>query len=359
MAIDRREFLNAVTALGVTPIATLARADNGPAFVAAKVDGPSSFSVAVLDQAGTILWTERLDARGHDVAVSPDRTTAVVFGRRPGFFALVIDLRGRRRVTTFAPPDGRHFYGHGFFSTDGRLLYATENDYEAERGVLGVYGVGAGYVRIGELDTHGIGPHEALLMRDGRTIAVGNGGVATHPDFDRIKLNLPTMEPSLVYLDAATGDLIEKVTLPRRLHQLSIRHMAESADGTIWFGGQYEGAETDTVDLVGTHLPGGEARLIGAPAVAYAGMHQYVGAVATNHAGSRVAATSPVGGHVLVFDAKTRNLIDNRAIGDVCGIAPDGADFFISDGHGRLWQGRHLISQDPDIAWDNHVRLIG
>jgi len=95
----------------------------------------------------------------------------------------------------------------------------------------------------------------------------------------------------------ATGDLIEKVSLPASLHQLSIRHMAESADGTIWFGGQYEGAATDTVDLVGTHRPGG--------------------------------------------------------------IAPDGTDFFISDGHGRLWQGRNPISEDPDIAWDNHVRRIG
>ncbi len=87
-------------------------------------------------------------------------------------------------------------------------------------------------------------------------------------------------------------------------------------------------------------------------------MHQYVGAVATNCDGSVVAATSPVGGQVLVFDAKSRNLVDNRAIGDVCGIAPDGPDFFISDGHGRLWQGRNLISEDPDIAWDNHLRLI-
>ena len=40
-------------------------------------------------------------------------------------------------------------------------------------------------------------------MSDGRTIAVANGGIATHPDFDRVKLNLATMEPSLVRLDAA------------------------------------------------------------------------------------------------------------------------------------------------------------
>jgi uncharacterized protein len=359
MAIDRRDFLKAAAALGVTPIATLARADGLPAFVAARMNGRSNCAVSVLDPAGNVLFSEALDGRGHDIAISPDRSTAVVFARRPGFFALVVDLAGRRRVATFAPPAGRHFYGHGFFSADGRLVYATENDYEADRGVLGIYDIAAGYARIGEIDSHGIGPHEALLMADGRTIAIGNGGVATHPDFDRIKLNLPTMQPSLVYLDAATGDLIEKVTLPASLHQLSLRHMAETADGTIWFGGQYEGAETDAIDLVGTHRRGQDACLVSAPAAAYAGMRQYVGAVGANSTGTRVAATSPVGGHVLVFDAKTRNLIDNRAIADVCGIAPDGGDFFASDGQGRLWQGRNLISELPDVAWDNHVRRIG
>jgi hypothetical protein len=283
----------------------------------------------------------------------------VVFARRPGFFALVIDTAARCRVTAFAPPKGRHFYGHGFFSADGLLLYATENDYESERGVLGIYDPGAGYARIGEIDSHGIGPHEALLMADGRTIAIGNGGVATHPDYDRVKLNLPTMEPSLVYLDAATGDLIDKVRLPADLHQLSIRHMAETADGTIWFGGQYEGGGTDRVDLVGTHKPGGEPELVGAPETAYAGMRQYVGTVAVNGDGSRVAATSPVGGRMLIFDAVTRNLVGERDIADVCGITGDGADFFASDGRGRLWRGPDLISEAPEVAWDNHVRKVG
>jgi uncharacterized protein len=359
MAIDRREFLRGFAALGVMPITTLARADNTPAFIAARMAGPSSFSVAVLDLDGQVLFSEELDGRAHDIALSPDRSTAVVFARRPGFFALVVDIAGRRRMSAFAPPDGRHFYGHGFFSADGRLLYATENDYEAERGVLGVYDPGAAYARVGEIDTHGIGPHEALLMADSRTIAIGNGGVATHPDYDRFKLNLPTMEPSLVYLDAATGDLIDKVRLPAELHQLSIRHMAEAGDGTIWFGGQYEGAETDRVDLVGTHKPGGEARLVSAPATAYAGMHQYVGAVAVNRDGTRVAATSPVGGRVLIFDASTRSLLGKRDIADVCGITGDGSDFFASDGRGRLWRGPNLISEEPEIAWDNHVRRIG
>lgn len=358
MAIDRRHFLQAVAALGAMPIATLVRADGSPAFVTTKRDKGATFSVTVLDHAGNTLYAEQIDGRGHDMAVSPDRSTAVVFARRPGFFALVLDLAGRRRVATFAPPDGRHFYGHGFFSADGRLLYATENDYEGERGVLGIYDASAGYDRIGEIDTHGIGPHEALLMRDGRTIAIGNGGVATHPDFDRIKLNLPTMQPSLVYLDATTGDLLDRVVLPSSLHQLSIRHMAEAGDGTIWFGGQYEGSETDQVSLVGTHRQGSDANLVAASEAAYRDMRQYVGAVAVNGDGGLVAATSPVGGHVLIFDAETRSLVDKRAISDVCGVAPRDNDFLVSDGRGRLWQGANVLSEQPDVAWDNHIRRL-
>jgi len=359
MAIDRRNFLKACAALGVLPVAPLARADEVPAFVAARMDGADGFSVAVLDHAGSILFTEELDARAHDIAISPDRRTAVVFARRPGTFALVLDLAGRRRVTAFAPPEGRHFYGHGFFSADGKLLFATENDYDGERGVLGLYDASAGYARIGEFDTYGVGPHEALLMSDGRTIAIGNGGEVTHPDTDRLVLNRATMEPSLTFVDAATGDLIEKVVLPSSLHQLSIRHMAETAGRTIWFGCQYEGAETDAVDLVGTHRPGEDARLVGAPEEAYRGMRQYVGAVAASGDGRLVAATSPVGGHVLVFDARSRSLVAGRAIEEVCGIAPDGRDFFASDARGRLWAGERLISETPGVAWDNHVRRVG
>ena len=188
---------------------------------------------------------------------------------------------------------------------------------------------------------------------------VANGGIATHPDFDRVKLNLATMEPSLAYLDAATGDLIDRVALPASLHQLSLRHMAEAADGSIWFGGQYEGAATDFVDLVGRHRRGAAPELIAAPSSAYVGMRQYVGSVAVSRDGARIAATSPVGGRMLVFDATTRNLIATRDIADVCGVAGDGGDFFVSDGRGRLWRGETLLSEEPAVAWDNHLRRVG
>ncbi len=88
-------------------------------------------------------------------------------------------------------------------------------------------------------------------------------------------------------------------------------------------------------------------------------MRQYVGSVAVSRDGARIAATSPVGGRMLVFDVATRNLVATRDIADVCGVAGDGGDFFVSDGRGRLWRGDTLLSQDPAVAWDNHLRRVG
>ena len=76
-----------------------------------------------------------------------------MFARRPGSFALAFDVQGRREPVLFTTPPNRHFYGHGVFSRDGRLLYATEHDNETRDGLLGVYGATQGYKRIGEMPT--------------------------------------------------------------------------------------------------------------------------------------------------------------------------------------------------------------
>lgn len=357
-ALDRRQFSLALAAIGMAPLGALARPGGEPAYIAARKEA-AGYSVAVLSETGEVLFTEALDDRGHDAAVSPDGRTAVVFARRPGRFALVLDLAQRRKALAFAPPEDRHFYGHGFFSADGRLAYATENDFEAERGVIGVYDVAAGFRRIGELDTGAIGPHEALPMRDGRTIAVANGGITTHPDFPRQKLNLPTMQPKLTYLDAETGDILDGAALAPALHQLSLRHMAEAGDGTIWFGGQYEGPASDPVALVGTHRRGGEPRLIEAPRPLYAGMNQYIGSVAASRDGMLVATTSPRGGQVILWDAAAKRVVETRAIADACGAAPAASGFLVSDGLGRLWRDGRLLNVDQGVAWDNHLARVG
>src|SRR3546814_15076240 len=95
-------------------------------------------------------------------------------------------------------PDGRHFYGHAVFDRAERLLYTTENDYEAGRGVIGVWDADAGYARAGELDAHGIGPHDLALGPDGRSLVIANGGLLTHPASGPPHLTPSTLDPTLV-----------------------------------------------------------------------------------------------------------------------------------------------------------------
>ena len=274
-------------------------------------------AAALFDGTGSLVAVSPIDARGHGGAVSSDRRTGVLFARRPGRFAVIFDLDARRRVGAFAPPAERRFAGHGAFSTDGRLLYATENDFEAERGVIGVYDVAAGYRRVGEFETHGVGPHEMLLMRDGQTLAVANGGIATHPDFPRMKLNLPFMEPSLALIRAADGEVLALAALPERLHKLSIRHIAEAAGGESWLGMQFEGPPDERGPLGGRFHGDHGISLNEGWADAYARLDQYVGSVAVSRDGSTVMTTSPRGGVALEWDVATRRLRGEHVMADV------------------------------------------
>lgn len=357
MSLTRRHFAGLCAALGTLPMAPLASALGAPAFLSAYRDENGDYGVAALDDMGALLFTERLPGRGHDTVCAPNGQTAITFARRPGRFALAIDLKDRNIPYAFEAAPNRHFYGHGFFSPDGRLLYATENAYEDERGVIGIYDVEAGYQRIGEFDTHGIGPHEAILMADKRTIAVANGGILTHPDFPRWKLNLANMVPSLAYIDLETGDLQELVALPPSLHQLSIRHMAQAGDRSIWFGGQFEGTRAEIVPLIGRHRRGSEIELINLPDPALSRLNHYIASVKASADGERIAVTSSRGNMAYVLDAIDHRIIESIPLTDVSGCAPLGNHFCFTTGQGAL---RGTRDTQLDLSFDNHLTgLLG
>lgn len=355
--IDRRGFV--LGAAGDVLAVTAPAAAGGPVYVTTGRARGGGFVLVFLDAAGAVLSTQALDGRGHDIAVAPDGGRVVAFARRPGRFAVVADCRRGTAVQTIAAAANRHFCGHGFFSGDGRLLYATENAFDIEAGVIGVYDAYNGYKRIAEFPTGGIGPHEALLMPDGRTVAVANGGILTHPDFGRQKLNLATMEPSLAYLDRKTGEIVDRVRLSPDHHRLSIRHLGLDRSGAVWFGCQNEGAASDQVPLVGRHVPGGTPQLIAAPDAVTRSFRNYIGAVAANRSGTRIATTSPRGGVLVIWDAASEKVVATTTEGDVCGVAAHGLGGFVaSSGGGEVLWPDGTRRRNAEHAWDNHMRRL-
>jgi len=336
----------------------LANASSDAAGFISAMEMESGYAAARIDADGEILKIFPLPDRGHDIALSPLCRKAVVFSRRPGNFAVALDLLENRIVTQFSAPDNRHFYGHGLFSPDGNILLATENDFEGERGVLGIYDAQKNYLRIGEYDCYGIGPHEAILLSDQNTIACAIGGIATHPDYPRQKLNLADMAPSLVYLDRHTGNLVEQVFIPTELHKLSLRHIVEGPDRTVWFCGQYEGSETDARHIVGYHKAGRPLRFIKLPTDLKFRTKCYAGSIAVNSNMSQIAVSFPRGNFLALIDTRTKELSGMVNSPDICGIAGVGNRFYASNGTGQMILENGMALSNNKVHWDNHLRSL-
>lgn len=319
------------------------------------------YGAVLMGERGDVIASIDLPDRGHDITISREAGRGVVFARQPGTFAVVFDPAGREAPVTLTSIEGRHFFGHGVFSPDGRLLYATESDFEAAQGVIGIYDATDGYRRIGEFPTYGTGPHEMLLMPDGVTFVVANGGIETHPDFGRAELNLETMDPSVVFIDRRDGRLIGQLRLEAGLHQLSIRHMAIDQRDRVWFGCQYKGAPSESPQLVGYATLDGEIKLIELPTDTLRDLRNYVGSVAASADGSRVAVSSPEGDLLVAIDTEGKRPVLVEAMRNGCGLAADGTGFVATSGLGEMIgiAGAEREQQKFDFLFDNHMLRVG
>ena len=331
----------------VAPSLTWAAVGN-PAVISAAMAPDGRFLIVGLTASGDIAFRQPLPARGHAAAAHPHLAEAVAIARRPGTFAKVIDCAtGKSRQTIRAPKD-RHFYGHAAFSHDGDMLFTTEQNIVSGRGLIGVWARANAYHRVDEFSSGGIGPHEILRLPSGN-LAVANGGIRTHPDTGRKKLNLDTMRPNLAVL-SPTGGVLDVAAVPADTHQNSLRHIAASPDGTVVCGFQWQGDPFAAPPLVALYH--GKGQLVPAQFRddALHGLDGYIGSVCAL-GGAGFAASAPRGGYVLTFDQAGTQTGMHRAT-DVCGLAnfAQGGGL-ATDGFGNLFD----LKRSHGLAFDNHL----
>lgn len=357
--MDRRGFLAAsLAALGAGGLrvpAAWAKLGGAAYLSAAQARADGGFRLCGLSAAGEVAFQIPLPGRGHAAAAHPTRAEAVAFARRPGNFALVVDCAEGREVARLTSPEGRHFYGHGAFSADGTKLYATENHIESGEGRVSVWDAAAGYQRIGEFSSGGIGPHEILRAPDG-TLLVANGGLRTHPDQEREDLNKDSMSPNLAWLSPETGEILEIAEPPAEMIKNSLRHLAMRPDGLAAVALQWHGPARRLAPLLALHRRGEPIAYLSGPDQPK--MKAYAGSVAFSGEGGEVAIASPPGGQAQIFDPDARVWLRSVAAEDVCGLAPGPQGLLGAGGTGGLW--RLAETAEPlllskDLAWDNHL----
>ncbi len=349
---SRRAFLAGLLAAGAAPAATWAEA-GGPAFLAAAARSDGGFVLCGISAQRDILFEIPLPGRGHAAAAHPHRPEAVAFARRPGAYAMVIDCVTGQPKTVMQAPAGRHFYGHGTYGRDGTWLFTTENDFENGEGRIGVWDALHGYTRAAEFSSGGIGPHDLKRLPGTDTLVIANGGIDTHPDSGRAKLNIPTMRPNLAYV--ADDTVVETAALAPEWYKNSIRHLAVAHDGRVAIGMQWQG-EANPPALVALHERGRKITPLTAPDLRP--MQGYVGSVAFTQDERQIIATSPRGGLIQHYDAVTCALHLERAFADACGAASATGGALVTTGLGQLVRiagSSTDTRKTPGLQWDNHL----
>ncbi|MEM9044890.1 MAG: DUF1513 domain-containing protein [Pseudomonadota bacterium] len=352
---SRRQFLGSLLAAGFAPSLTWADA-RSPSFLSAAKRRDGSFHLVGLDEAGRELFVLPLPGRGHAACAHPVRPEAVTFARRPGTFAIVLDCARGETIAVLASPKDRHFYGHGVFSRDGSLLFTTENAYQLGEGRIGIWDARRGYQRVGELSSGGVGPHDIRRLPGTDTLVVANGGIDTHPETGREKLNLPTMRSNLTYL-SGDGSVLEQAELREEYRLSSIRHLAVSKDGLVAFACQWQGSLGAAPMLQGIHRLGTDLRLIHLPSDA-GSLQGYAGSIAVSENGQMVGVTFPRANRYALWRSGGADLGELHQLNDACGIAASSAGFAVTSGSGQILdhsiQSRRELRK-TDFVWDNHL----
>ena len=365
--ISRRQFVAfslAGLAAGTLPLKSLLAGTPQalPFLLTASDDLQGKHFISALDHAGAVLFNVSVPDRCHGGCLRPVSHHAVIFARRPGRHFFVVDTASGALSQQINAGADHHFYGHGVFSPDGQYLYATANHIVSGDGRILVYDATKDYGLVNEFPLDGMDPHELRLLPDGETLVVAMGGIHTHPDYDRIKLNLDTMAPATVLVNRHSGTVLRRYKPSN--HQLSAHHLDVSPEGVVVVGYQYEGPEWEApplIALLDTRMATyTEIELSPEQQVE---MKNYVASVAINAATSVAAITAPRGNRVVLINYRTGERLNSLNVPDVAGVLACDDGFLVTSGQGGIYEipehhGSAVMLGNAKATWDNHLTLV-
>ena len=370
--ISRRTFLlglGGISAVGVvgavstTPISLLLSAQKHW-LVSGCSDKKGCFFAAAFDLQGQLINKVALPARAHQVIPMKSKPGhALVFARRPGNYVLEIDFIRGEVVNHIAVSDGQRFYGHGALIKNDSILLTTENDYKNGKGLIVFRDIKTQQI-IDQYDSGGIGPHQLSVMPNSNEnlIVIANGGIQTHPEQSRKKLNIDSMQPNLAYMSLEAGQIEGKFELENK--QLSIRHLDVSSQGKVVAGLQYQGASTDEVPLAISHHGEDQLSILKTDNNTWRSMKQYTASVCINSKSNTVAITCPKADLLTFWQLDSNEFIASHKLKDGAGTTLIDESFIASTGRGRIISQSnplkpYQVNADfNELRWDNHMTSI-
>lgn len=279
--------------------------------VAALSGGKKAWFVGIVNldaevpQAATI---NDIDFVGHGFTPNPVKPNTMVVCEKHGPGCCEIDLVKRKVLRKIKTTAGRQFYGHGAFSPDAKLFYCTEaetGDY-SYKGVLAVRDGDSFELRSENFPTHGVAPHDCILVDNGDTLVITNGGGP---------VDKPDEPASVAYVDVKSGKA--RRVLKFRDDKINAGHIAITGKGElVCVSAPRDGVEQKIDDkpnpawlgAISFYDPATD-KLVTADDPIRAKMKGETLSVAIHEPSMIVAATNPAGDLITFWDFKTARLV--------------------------------------------------
>lgn len=182
--------------------------------------GAAYFFLDVLDLDSSASRRIAVSFLPHGFAQDPTRLERAVLFEKKGPGGAVVHLDTLSVEGTITPSRGCRFYGHGSFSADGAKVFVIEAEEGSERGRISIRDAATLDV-VGDFPSHGSAPHDCVLVDEGRTLVVTNGGG---------RVGTSDM-PCVTFVDVQTGALKERLGIPNS--EINAGHLAMGPDGSL------------------------------------------------------------------------------------------------------------------------------
>ncbi|MFT7228410.1 MAG: hypothetical protein ACI8PW_000997 [Methylophilaceae bacterium] len=114
----------------------------------------------------------------HGFATEPNNHNRAAVFTKIDPDAAVFDMEKFQAIKTIVANPGQLFYGHGAFSTHGKLLYTTKKNIENNKGYIGIRDAKTSDY-LDDFPSYGHHPHDCSLRDNGKTLVVINRGSNT------------------------------------------------------------------------------------------------------------------------------------------------------------------------------------
>ena len=249
----------------------------------------------------------------HGVIKNPTTSQKVLVFEKKGRGGAEIDLKENKVINRIEPGDGMAFYGHGAYSADNKIIYATQYDEETYEGRM-VLRDATDFKITGDFPTYGEWPHDCQFIDEGKTVAITNGG-------GNIKGGAA---PCVTYVDVKTGELIEKIEFENAA--INAGHLMISGGGDLAVAhAMREGLDTrEALGGLSLRPKDGEFKTMVTPAAVTGAMKGETLSLCMLADKKIVAASNPYGrpnGIITFWNYETQKYVDSLEIEQPRGIA--------------------------------------